>query len=187
MGPYDNATSGEAHSTYVPVLSQEQQQQYEAAYTSAAQDYYVAPPPVQALPARLVQTKCKASSSSMDVCSCGLSPMGHLPYEDIAKARKLSQSSVFSGFSSSPSSTPYPHSPIVPTLTFITYPDLEPKDHSCGGEFDGHGDNNDKPRYGRHGKKLPKKELFLAACFFCRGRKIVCHPRKDVEEDKTCT
>jgi hypothetical protein len=74
------------------------------------------------------------------------------------------------------------------TLTFITYPDLEPKGHGRGGECDGNGDDDDddSPRRGRRGKKQPKKEPFLA-CYFCRGRKIACHPRNDGGEDRTCT
>jgi hypothetical protein len=198
MGPYDNASSGEAHPQFAPALAEEQQQQpYEAAYAPAAQDQYVAPPappapetppaPVQALsPAPTLRMKRKASSQSMDVRSRGRSPMGHLPYEDIAKARKSRRSSVFSGFSSSPSSTPRPRSPILQTLTFITYPDLEPKGHGRGGECDDGDDDDGSPRRGRRGRKQPKKEPFLA-CYFCRGRKIACHPKNDGGEDKTCT
>lgn len=194
MGPYDNASSGEAHPQYAPALAEEQQP-YEATYAPAAQDQYVAPlapqapktppAPVQALsPVPPVRMKRKASS--MDVRSRGRSPMGHLPYEDIAKARKSRRSSVFSGFSSSPSSTPRPRSPILQTLTFITYPDLEPRSHGRG-ECDGHDDDDEgSPRRGRRGRKQPKKEPFLA-CYFCRGRKIACHPKNDGGEDKTCT
>ena len=196
MGLYENATSGEVRPQYAPAPAQEQQQPYEAAYAPAAQDHYVAPPAPEAppapvlapSPAPLVRMKRKASSESMDIRSRGRSPMGHLPLEDMAKARKSRRSSVFSGFSSSPSSTPRPRSPMQ-TLTFITYPDLEPKGHGRGGECDGHGDDDDddgSPRRGRRGKKQPKKEPFLA-CYFCRGRKIACHPKNDGGEDKTCT
>ena len=196
MGLYENGTSGEVHPQYAPAPAQEQQQPYEAAYAPATQDQYVAPapeaPPAPALappPTPLVRMKRKASSESMGIRPRGRSPMGHLPLEEMAKARKSRRSSVFSGFSSSPSSTPRPRSPILQqTLTFITYPDLEPKGHGRGGECDGHGDDDDdgSPRRGRRGKKQPKKEPFLA-CFFCRGRKIACHPKNDGGEDKTCT
>jgi len=71
------------------------------------------------------------------------------------------------------------------TLTFISYPDLEPKGHGRGGECDDDDDEGSPPR-GRRGKKQPKKEPFLA-CYFCRGRKIACHPKNDGGEDKTCT
>ncbi|KAI0301036.1 hypothetical protein B0F90DRAFT_1587415, partial [Multifurca ochricompacta] len=32
----------------------------------------------------------------------------------------------------------------------------------------------------------PKKDPFLA-CFFCRGRKIACHPKSEGGEDRTCS
>ena len=139
-------------------------------------------------PVAPIRMKRKASSHSIDDRSRGRSPMGHLSHEDMASAKKSRRSSVFSGFSSTPSSTPCPRSPILQTLTFITYPDLEPKGHGRGGEYDGHADDDDdgSPRRGRRGKKQPKKEPFLA-CFFCRGRKIACHPKNDGGEDKTCT
>ncbi|KAF8271496.1 hypothetical protein EI94DRAFT_1797014 [Lactarius quietus] len=203
IGPYDNETSGEEYPQYATALAQEEEQPeqpYEAAYAPAAQDQYVAPlaPEAPAAPPAPVQAptpgpppvrmKRKASSQSVDTRSRGRSPMGHLPYDDIAKARKSRRSSVFSGFSSSPSSTPRPRSPVMQTLTFIRYPDLEPKGHGRGGECDGHGEDDDdgSPRRGRRGKKQPKKEPFLA-CYFCRGRKIACHPKNDGGEDKTCT
>jgi hypothetical protein len=198
MGPYENSyatTAVEPRPQYAPVVAEDQPQPYVAAYASAAQVQYEAPvsppapePPVQApSPARL---KRKASSQSVGIRSRGRSPMGHLPYkEDIAKEGiKSRRSSVLSRLSSTPSSTPRPPSPILQTLTFITYPDLEPKGHGRGGECDGNGDDDDddSPRRGRRGKKQPKKEPFLA-CYFCRGRKIACHPRNDGGEDRTCT
>jgi hypothetical protein len=119
--------------------------------------------------------------------------MDHLPYpEDVAKAESRSKhSSVFStgGLSPSPSSTPpRPLSPIPQTLTFITYPDTEPKGHGRGGESDelDIDDDGSPMRRGRRGKKLPKKDPFLA-CFFCRGRKIACHPKNEGGEARTCT
>ncbi|KAH9041154.1 hypothetical protein EDB84DRAFT_1559757 [Lactarius hengduanensis] len=185
MGLYEDTyvtTTGESHTQYAPALAQEGPQPYVAMFTPA-QNQYVAPvsPPVPeappapvpapspAPPARL---KRKASSQSLGIRSRGRSPMGHLPYqEDIAKA----------GIN-----------PVLQTLTltFITYPDLEPKGHGRGGDCDGNGDDDDdddsSPRRGRRGKKQPKKEPFLA-CFFCRGRKIACHPKNDGGEDRTCT
>ncbi|KAI9437681.1 hypothetical protein H4582DRAFT_2077275 [Lactarius indigo] len=201
MGLYEDTyatTTGESHPQERP-----QPQPHVVTFALTAQGQYVAPvsPPVPeaslapapapspAPPARL---KRKASSQSLGIRSRGRSPMGHLPYqEDIAKAGiKSSRSSEFSGRSSSPSSTPRPSSPVFQPLTFITYPDLEPKGHGRGGDCDGNGDDDDdddsSSRRGRRGKKQPKKEPFLA-CFFCRGRKIACHPKNDGGEDRTCT
>jgi hypothetical protein len=48
-----------------------------------------------------------------------------------------------------------------------------------------HGDSPDGPCHGKHGKKLLQKKLFLVCCF-CRGRKILCHPKNNGGEDKTC-
>ncbi|KAI9455360.1 hypothetical protein BJY52DRAFT_1224704 [Lactarius psammicola] len=205
-GLYENAyatTTGESHPQYTRILAQDQPQPYVATYIPVAQGQYVAPvsasvpeaPVPAASPASPARLKRKASSESLNIRSRGRSPMGHLPYqEDIAKAgTKSRRSSIFSGLSSSSSSTPRPPSPIpvLQPLTFITYPDLEPKGHGRGGDCDGNGDDDDddddgSPRRGRRGKKQPKKEPFLA-CFFCRGRKIACHPKNDGGEDKTCT
>ncbi|KAH8996516.1 hypothetical protein EDB86DRAFT_1009092 [Lactarius hatsudake] len=189
MGLYEDTyitTTGESHTQYAPALAQEwpQPQPFVATFTPTAQ----VPAPSPAPPARL---KRKASSQSLGIRSRGRSPMGHLPYqEDIAKAGiKSRRSPDFSGRSSSPSSTPRPSSPVLQPLTFITYPDLEPKGHGRGGDCDGNGDDDDdddSSRRGRRGKKQPKKEPFLA-CFFCRGRKIACHPKNDGGEDRTCT
>ncbi|KAH9022577.1 hypothetical protein EDB85DRAFT_2151716 [Lactarius pseudohatsudake] len=208
MGLYEGTyvmTTGESHTQYAPALAQErpQPQSYVATFTPAAQGQYVAPvsPPVPEAPpapvpapspAPAARLKRKASSQSLGIRSRGRSPMGHLPYqEDIAKAGiKSRRSPDFSRRSSSRSSTPRPSSPVLQTLTFITYPDLEPKGHGRGGDCDGNGDDDDdddgSPRRGRRGKKQPKKEPFLA-CFFCRGRKIACHPKNDGGEDRTCT
>ncbi|KAH9171957.1 hypothetical protein EDB89DRAFT_2174220 [Lactarius sanguifluus] len=209
MGLYEDTyitTTRESHPQYAPALAQErpQPQPYVATFTLATHGQCVAPvsppapeappapvpAPSPAPPARL---KRKASSQSLGIRSRGRSPMGHLPYqEDIAKAGiKSRRSPDFSGRSSSPSSTPRPSSPVLQPLTFITYPDLEPKGHGRGGDCDGNGDDDDddddgSSRRGRRGKKQPKKEPFLA-CFFCRGRKIACHPKNDGGEDRTCT
>ncbi len=212
MGPFENSyttTTGDPQPQYAPVVAQEQQQPYVAAYTPEPPAQYVAqvsPPPASEVPsapvpasvptpgpspAPLAGTKRKSSSLSPSIRSRGRSPMGHLPFrEDIAGAgTKSMRSSIYGRRSTSASpSTPRPPSPVLQTLTFIPYPDLEPKGHGRGGDYDGHGDDEDdgSPRRGRRGKKLPKKEPFLA-CFFCRGRKIACHPKNDGGDDKTCT
>jgi hypothetical protein len=191
MGPYENAyttTTGELHPQYAPILAREQQQPYVAVYAPAARDqYYVAPvaPSVPEVPLVPVPAPLPAPSARKRK---GRSPMGHLPYpEDIARI-KLRQSSVFSRLSSSPSSTPRPLSPVSQTLTSITYPDLELKGHSRGGdsECDGNGDDDDEgsPCRGRRGKKQVRKEQL--ACYFCRGRKIGCHTKNNSGEDMTC-
>jgi hypothetical protein len=168
---------------YAPASTKKEQEAYMAASTQV-QSQYEAPAPS---PASMPEVKPSCMSPRTR------SPMDHLPYlEDATKAESKSRhSSVFStgGLSSSPSSTPpRPLSPVLQTLTFITYPDTEPKGHGRGAESDEH-DNDDEgspSRRGRRGKKQPKKDLFLA-CFFCRGRKIACHPRNDGGEDRTCT
>lgn len=140
------------------------------------------------------------------------SPMGHLPYpEDIAAAKAAENrhqrrpSSLPSSHgvahqqqqqqSPSPASTPMPLTPVQQTLTFITYPETEPRAYrdgrgGSGVDSDDLGDDDDggssPSRRGRRGKKQPKKDPFLA-CFFCRGRKIACHPKNEGGEDRTCT
>ncbi|KAI0246462.1 hypothetical protein BJV78DRAFT_1254546 [Lactifluus subvellereus] len=176
--PYAMTGVPQTHHTPAPA-TKEDQEAYIAASAPQAQCQYEAPAP---------EPKARPTS----VPPRTRSPMDHLPYpEDVAKAESMSRhSSVFSagGLSSSPSSTPpRPLSPILQTLTFITYPDTEPKRHGRGGESDEHDNDDDgsPSRRGRRGKKQPKKDPFLA-CFFCRGRKIACHPKSEGGEDKTC-
>ena len=191
----------------------ERQQTYIAASAPApAPDVqqYVAPVPVSA-PAPAVRPT-KREVQSPDLPPRGNSPMGHLPYpEDIgikAEGRRR-DASLHRATTQLPSSastqtrspTPTPLSPYLQTLTFITYPETEPRGHregrNGGGGVAGNGgadseelddDDDDEalpPRRGRRGKKEPKKDPFLA-CFFCRGRKIACHPKNE-SGDKTCT
>ena len=182
MIPY--AMTGVPQTHYAPApATEEDQVAYMAASAPQAQRQHEAPAPE---PASKPQTK------STSVPPRTRSPMDHLPYpEDVAKAESQSRhSSVFStgGLSPSPSPTPpRPLSPILQTLTFIPYPDTEPKGHGRGGESDEHDNDDDgsPSRRGRRGKKQPKKEPFLA-CFFCRGRKIACHAKIESGEDRTC-
>jgi hypothetical protein len=175
-----------------------------------AQNHYVAPVPVTAQ-VHVCSTKPKAESPV--VPPRGKSPMGHLPYpEDMVGIKAEDQRrdpSVLQGGAQSPSPastrtrtpTPTPLSPFLQTLTFITYPETEPRGHrdgrdgggaagAGGAESDELGDDDDgshsPPRRGRRGKKQAKKDPFLA-CFFCRGRKIACHPRDEGGGDRTCT
>jgi hypothetical protein len=123
--------------------------------------------------------------------------VGHLPYpEEVTAAKAESQrqpSSVLSAQSSSPASTPLPLTPVQQTLMFITYPKTEPRTHrdgsgGSGADSDDHRDDDDGslPCRGTRGKEQPKKDTFLA-CFFCRYRKIACHPKNKDSEDRTCT
>jgi hypothetical protein len=176
-----------------------------------SQNHYVAPVPVTAQ-APVRSTKPGAESPVRP--PRGKSPMGHLPYpEDMVSIKAEGQRrdpSVLRGWAQSPSPastrtrtpTPAPLSPFLQTLTFITYPETEPRGHrdgrdgggtagAGGTESDELGDDDDDgshspPRRGRRGKKQPKKDPFLA-CFFCRGRKIACHPRDEDGGDRTCT
>lgn len=85
------------------------------------------------------------------------------------------------------------------------YPETEPRGHregqTGGGGVGGNGgvdseelDEDDdeggalpsSPQRGRSGEKEPKKDPLLA-CFFCRGRKVACHPRNEAGGDRTCT
>lgn len=173
-----------------------------------AQRQYVAPVPVPAPPVR----SAKREAQSPDLPPRGKSPMGHLPYpEEIgAKAEgRCRGPSLHRAITQLPSPAPTRTrsptptlSPYLQTLTFITYPETEPRGHregrNGGGGVGGNGgadseelDEDDEeggspPRRGRRGKKEPKKDPFLA-CFFCRGRKIACHPRHEVGGDRTCT
>jgi len=176
--------------------------------TPSAQSQYVAPVPAQV---SVRSTKPKAESPTRP--PRGKSPMGHLPYpEDMGGIKAEVQrrdSFVLRAVAQSPSPastrtrtpTPTPLSPFLQTLTFITYPETEPRGHrdgrdgggtagASGAESDELGDDDDgsysPPRHGRRGKKQPKKDPFLA-CFFCRGRKIACHPRNEAGGDRTCT
>lgn len=173
---------------------------------SNAQSQYIAPAPAPA-PVRSTQARAK----SPDRPPRGKSPMGHLPYpDDIAIKAEDRDPSVHRARTQLPSPasthtrspTPTPLSPFLQTLTFITYPDTEPRGQrdgrnggSGGGgggggtdseDFDEDEDSYSPPRRGRRGKKEPKKDPFLA-CFFCRGRKIACHPRSETGGDRTCT
>ena len=175
-----------------------------------AQSHYVAPVPVTAQ-APVSPTKPKAEPPVRP--PRGKSPMGHLPYpEEIVGIKAEGQHrdpSVLRRGAQSPSPastgtrtpTPIPLSPFLQTLTFITYPETEPRGHrdgrdgggtvgANGAESDEFGEDDDgshsPPRRGRRGKKEPKKDPFLA-CFFCRGRKIACHPRNEAGGDRTCT
>jgi hypothetical protein len=209
---YTTATAPQPHYASEPVKEEPQQQPYVAASASNpdAQNLYVAPVPVTAqVPVR--KTKPKAESPVLP--PRGKSPMGHLPYpEDMVGIKAEVQrrdASVLRGWAQSPSPastrtrtpSPTPLSPFLQTLTFITYPETEPRGHrdgrdgggtvgAGGAESDDLGDDDDgsqsPPRRGRRGKKQPKKDPFLA-CFFCRGRKIACHPRHEDSGDKTCT
>ncbi|KAF8265978.1 hypothetical protein EI94DRAFT_1702081 [Lactarius quietus] len=166
LGPCDSAASVEECPQYATAFTQEQQPPYEAVYTPAAQDHTTPPAlevpsvpeqaPSPSLPVR--QTKRKASSLSRNI-SRGRSPMGHLPYDDIAKVRKSRRSPAFN---------------------------FEPKGDGHGSDWGKHDDDEDNSlRHERHGKK-PKTESFFA-CYFCRGRKIACHPEDDRGDDRTCT
>jgi hypothetical protein len=145
-------------------------------------------------------------AESPDLPPRGKSPMGHLPYpEDIVIKAERRDPSVHRARAHLPSPastrtrtpTPTPLSPFLQTLTFITYPETEPRRHrdgrngGGGAESDDLDDDDDDegnyspPRRGRRGKKQPKKDPFLA-CFFCRGRKIACHPRTE-GGDRTCS
>jgi len=160
-----------------------------------AQGQYVAPAPAPA--------RSKPKTESPGLPPRAKSPMGHLPYpEDIAAAKAEGQRRPSSVPSShgvaqlpSPASTPIPLTPVQQTLTFITYPETEPRAYrdgrgGSGVDSDELGDDDDggssPSRRGRRGKKQPKKDPFLA-CFFCRGRKIACHPKNEGSEDRTCT
>lgn len=189
-----------------------QQQPYLTASAPSpdAQKHYAAPAPVTAQ-ASVRPTKLKAESPVRP--PRGKSPMGHLPYpEDVVSIKGEVQCGdpfALRGGAQSPSPastrtrTPTPTllSPFLQTLTFITYPETEPRGHrdgrdgggtagAGGTESDELGDDDDgshsPPRRGRRGKKEPKKDPFLA-CFFCRGRKIACHPRNEDGGDRTCT
>lgn len=200
MDPFTNTATTrrqQRQQHYAPPLAPEgQQQPYVAASAPArdAQSQFIAPAPT---PAR---SKPKTASSTPTLPPRARSPMGHLPYPEevaAAKAKAESQrrpSSVPSAQSCSPASTPLPLTPVQQTLTFITYPETEPRTHrdgrgGSGADSDDHWDDDDgssPSRRGRRGKKQPKKDPFLA-CFFCRGRKIACHPKNEGGEDRTCT
>ena len=191
-----------------------QQQSYLAVSASSpdGQNHYVAPVPVTAQ-VTVRETKPKVESPPLAALPPrGKSPMGHLPYpEDLVGIKAEGQrrdASVLRGWAQSPSPastrtrtpSPTPLSPFLQTLTFITYPDTEPRGHrdgrdgggtagAGGAESDDLGDEDGSqspPRRGRRGKKQAKKDPFLA-CFFCRGRKIACHPRHEDGGDRTCT
>ncbi|KAH9991794.1 hypothetical protein BJV77DRAFT_1068103 [Russula vinacea] len=209
--PYDDtyATAPAPRPHYTPeTVKEEPQQTYMAASApgSNAQRQYIAPAPAPA-PVRSTQARAK----SPDRPPRGKSPMGHLPYpDDIAIKAEDRDPSVHRARTQLPSPasthtrspTPTPLSPFLQTLTFITYPDTEPRGQrdgrnggSGGGgggggtdseDFDEDEDSYSPPRRGRRGKKEPKKDPFLA-CFFCRGRKIACHPRSETGGDRTCT
>ncbi|KAI9463357.1 hypothetical protein F5148DRAFT_199532 [Russula earlei] len=203
------AAAGSASRHYAAVsIKEEDHQQQQAAYmppSAPAPDahgpYVAAPAPVP------VPSPPKVKSESPARLPRARSPMGHLPYpEDLANANasaraddRRGHSSVFSAAggdpSPSPASTPAPLSPVLQTLTFIRYPETEPRYHrdgrgAGGAESDEFGDDEDgvfsPSRRGRRGRKEPKKDPFLA-CFFCRGRKIACHPKNEGGEDRTCT
>jgi hypothetical protein len=177
------------------------------------QSQYVAPVPVPVpvpAPSPVHSTMHKAESP--DLPPRGKSPMGHLPYPEDAAIKaedRRRDPSVHKARTQLPSPastrtpTPTPLSPFLQTLTFITYPETEPRGHregryggggagSGGAESEDLDDDDDDegsyspPRRGRRGKKQPKKDPFLA-CFFCRGRKIACHPRSEAGGDRTCT
>ncbi|KAH9025487.1 hypothetical protein EDB84DRAFT_1440399 [Lactarius hengduanensis] len=196
MGLYEDTyvtTTGESHTQYAPALAQEGPQPYVAMFTPAAQNQYVAPvsPPVPEAPPAPVPAPSPAPP-------CSVEAQGKLPVLGYSLPRPVADG---------PPAVPGGHSQggdqvralprlqrmvlvvIVDTASFK--PHLEPKGHGRGGDCDGNGDDDDddddsSPRRGRRGKKQPKKEPFLA-CFFCRGRKIACHPKNDGGEDRTCT
>ncbi|KAF8472990.1 hypothetical protein DFH94DRAFT_684451 [Russula ochroleuca] len=214
--PYDDtyATAAAPRPHFTPETAKEERQQtYMAASGPApdAQSQYVVPAPAAPAPAPVRSTQARAQSP--DRPPRGKSPMGHLPYPEEIRIKAESQGrdpslhrartqlpSPASTHTRSP--TPTPLSPFLQTLTFITYPDTEPRgqrDGRNGGggggggggteseEFDDEDDDSySPPRRGRRGKKEPKKDPFLA-CFFCRGRKIACHPRSETGGDRTCT
>jgi len=185
-----------------------------------AQGQYIAPGPVIP-PVPVPPPPPNRKSEAPDPLPRAKSPMAHLPYpEDVAAAAAITkiaddkrqhswprgqqqqQQQQQQQSSPSPASTPAPLSPVAPvqTLTFIRYPDTEPRWHrdvragGSGAESDDLAEDDEwssspssqSQRRGRRGKKEPKKDPFLA-CFFCRGRKIACHPKNDGGEDRTCT
>ena len=179
---------------------------------TAARGQYIAPGPV--VPPEPVPPPSNRMAETPVPLPRVKSPMAHLPYpEDIAAAAAAATTTTNTGDdkpqhslpegqqqSPSPVSTAAPLSPVVlaPALTFIQYSGTETHSH-CDGHAGGGGvesddlAENDEPhpspssqRRGRRGKKQPKKVVFLA-CFFCRERKIACHPKNDGDEDRTCT
>jgi hypothetical protein len=192
----------------MPERAAEERQQTYTATSAPAPDMrsqYVAPVPA---PPPVHLTMHKAESPYLP--PRGKSPMGHLPYPEdtVIKAEDQHRDpSVHKAGTQlpSPASTPTPMSLslFLQTLTFITYPETAPRGHgegryggggagSDGAESEDLDDDGDDegsyspPRRGRRGKKQPKKDSFLA-CFFCRGRKIACHPRTEAGGDRTCT
>ncbi|KAI0293225.1 hypothetical protein BC826DRAFT_1016006 [Russula brevipes] len=197
---YSTAVVPQHH--YAPPSAKEDQQPYTVASGPAldAQDHYAEPVPAA------VSAPSEPKAESSGAPPRARSPMDHLPYPEdvpIKAERKSKHPSALNARRQSPpprptstrtsTPTPAPVSPALPPLTFITYPETEPRglrDGRGGGgtESDDHGDDDDgssPSRRGRRGKKQPKKDPFLA-CFFCRGRKIACHPKTD-GEDRTCT
>jgi hypothetical protein len=183
--------------------AKEDQQPYTVASAPAldAQEHYAEPVPAAA--AAPSEPKAEPSGAPPRARS----PMDHLPYPEDVPIKAESKGKLPSALNArgqsppprptstpTPTPTPAPVSPALPPLTFITYPETEPRvlrDGRGGGgtESDDHGDDDDgssPSRRGRRGKKQPKKDPFLA-CFFCRGRKIACHPKIEGSEDKTCT
>lgn len=213
--PYTTAAATAApRHHYTPTPAEEDRLQYMAAPPAPAlaldaQGHYVAPAPGVG-PASVPALSTKPKAGSPGLPPRARSPMDHLPYpEDLGIKTEgpcRHTSGVFSGAggqqqrSPSPASTPtpIPLSPVLQTqLTFITYPETEPRalrdgrgGGAGGGESDELGDDDDggcsPSRRGRRGKKQPKKDPFLA-CFFCRGRKIACHPKNEGGDDRTCT
>lgn len=206
MDPFTTAAAArqqQQQQHYTPPLAREDRQQpYAAASTTPAPEaqgqYVVAPTPTPT--PTTARSKPKIEPPGLPLRA--KSPMGHLPYlEDLVavkverRRRPSSVPSASSGdpHSPSPASTPMPLTPVQQTLTFITYPETEPRAHrdargGSGADSDDHDDDGGSsplPR-GRRGKKQPKKDPFLA-CFFCRGRKIACHPKNEGGEDRTCT
>jgi hypothetical protein len=197
VDPFNNTVAGRhQHQHYTPPMAREDQQlPYVAASSPAAdtQNQYIAS---TSTPAR---SKPKTMTSEAVWLPRARSPMGHLPYpEEVAAAKAKAEgqhrpSSAPSAQSSSPASTPLPLTPVQQTLTFITYPETEPRTQhdsrgGSGAESDDPWDEDDSSspsRRGRRGKKQPKKDPSLA-CFFCRGRKIACHPKNEGGEDRTC-
>ncbi|KAH9988450.1 hypothetical protein BJV74DRAFT_464006 [Russula compacta] len=208
------AAAAPRHQHYTPTPAKEDRQSFMAASPAPAlaldaQGHYVAPAPGVG-PASGPALSKKPKTESPGLPPRARSPMDHLPYpEDLGIKTEgpcRHTSGVFGAGgqqqqrSPSPASTPTPTllSPILQTqLTFITYPETEPRalrdgrgGGGGGGESDEHGDDDDggcsPSRRGRRGKKQPKKDPFLA-CFFCRGRKIACHPKNEGGEDRTCT
>ncbi|KAH9961546.1 hypothetical protein BC827DRAFT_1155302 [Russula dissimulans] len=216
-------TCGYAPPLAMPITEDQQQQAYFGTSQSApvpaadttAQGQYGTPGPVA--PPAPVPPPSTRKGEAPDRPPRAESPMAHLPYpEDVAAAAAATtnldtadgqRQYSWPGAqrqqqqSPSPASTPAPLSPVAPvqTLTFIRYPETEPRSHRNGRARGGSGTESDdlaeddewssspsSQRRGRRGKKQPKKDPFLA-CFFCRGRKIACHPKNDGGEDRTCT